>query len=122
MQLVSLCTARGKHGHQWQKLDDEKSGGMDIIDHMSLDIDRLLDCGPRPFFGLKLMLGSIDSDIDRSLKRKDRNLMLYGEKWSRLTSEEMEKCPCQTEPMNNQTQVLGSSQHKNRSKNKLFSQ
>jgi len=103
MQLISLCTARGKCGPQWQRLDDEKSGGMDIIDYMPLDIDRLLDCGPGPFFGPKLMLGSIDSDIDRSSKRKDRNLMLYGEKCTRLANEEMEKCPCQTEPMSDQT-------------------
>jgi hypothetical protein len=83
MQLVSLGTARGKHGHQWQKLDDEKSGGLDIIDHMPLDIDLILARGPGPFFGLKLMLGPIDPDIDRSSKRKDRSLMLYGEKRTR---------------------------------------
>jgi hypothetical protein len=103
MQLISLCTARGKRGHQWQKLDDEKSGGMDIIDHMPLDIDRLLDCGPGPFFGPKLMLGSISPDIDRSLKRKDGNLPLYGERCMSLTKGEMEKCPCQMQPMSDQT-------------------
>ncbi|PVH90438.1 hypothetical protein DM02DRAFT_502344, partial [Periconia macrospinosa] len=92
MQLISLGTARGKGGHQWQKLDDEKSGGMDIIDHMPLDIDRLLAHDPGPFFGLKLMLGSVDPDIDRSSKRKDRNFALYGENCTRLTMEEMEKC------------------------------
>ncbi|KAF2259803.1 hypothetical protein CC78DRAFT_548039 [Lojkania enalia] len=94
---------RRERGHQWQKLDDEKSGGMDIIDHMPLDIDLLLNYGPGPFFGPKLMLGSIDPDTDRSSKRKDRSPMLYGEKCTRLTREEMEKCPCQTEPMSDQT-------------------
>jgi hypothetical protein len=70
MQLISLGTA--KCGHQWQKLDDKKSGGMDIIDHMPLDIDLLLDHGPGPFFALKQMLGLIDPDIDRSSKHNAR--------------------------------------------------
>jgi hypothetical protein len=103
MQLVSLGSARGKRGYQWQKLDDKESDAMDIIDHMPLDIDRLLHCGPGPSFGPKLMLGSIDLDMDRSLKRKDKSLTLYGEECTRLTKEEMEKCPCQTEPMSDQT-------------------
>jgi hypothetical protein len=107
MQLISLGTTRGKCGHQWQKLDDEKSGGMDIIDHMPLDIDLLLDRGPGPFFGLKLMLGPIDPDIDRSSKRKDRSFMLYGERCTRLTKAEMENCPCQTEPVNDRTTSPG---------------
>ncbi|CAI6342342.1 unnamed protein product [Periconia digitata] len=102
MQLISLCTARGKHGHQWQKLDDEKSGGMDIIDHMPLDIERLLSCGPGPFFGPKLMLGSINPDIDRFSKRKDTKSALYGEKCTKLTKEEMEECLCQMEPVSDQ--------------------
>ena len=103
MQLISLCTTTGTLGHQWQKLDDGKSGGMDIIDHMPLDIDRLLGRGPGSSFGLKLMLGSINPDIDRSSKRKDRNHMLYGDGCTSLTKEELEKCPCQTEPMSGQT-------------------
>jgi hypothetical protein len=107
MQLISLGTARGKRGHQWQKLDDEKSGGMDIIDHMPLDIDLLLDRGPGPFFALKLMLGPIDPDIDRSSKRKDRSLTLYGETCTRLTKAEMDNCPCQTEPVNDRTTTPG---------------
>jgi hypothetical protein len=102
MQLISLGTATGRRGNQWQKLDDEKSGGIDIIDYMSLDIDLLLACGPGPFFGLKLMLGPIDPDINRSSKRKNSSLMLYGEIRTRLTKGEMENCPYQTEPTNDQ--------------------
>jgi hypothetical protein len=100
MQLISLGTPKGKRGHQWQKLDDEKSGGMDIIDHMPLDINLLLDRGPGPFFAQKLMLGPIDPDIDRSSKRKDTSLMLYGEMCTRLTKEEMENCSCQMDAVN----------------------
>ena len=103
MQLVSLCTARERLGHQWQKLDDEKRGGMDIIDHMPLDIDRFLDRGPGPSFCLKLMLGSISADIDRSSKRKDKDHMLYGDGCTSVTKEEMEECPCQIEPRSGQS-------------------
>lgn len=97
MQLISLGTARGNGGHQWQNLDDEKSGGMDIIDHMPVDIDQLLEKGPGPFFGLKLMLGSVDPDMDRS--KKGKNVALYGKKSTRLTKEEMERCDCQKQPI-----------------------
>jgi hypothetical protein len=76
---------------------------MDIIDYMPLDIDLLSDHSPWSFFGPKLMLGSIDLDIDRSLKRKDRTLALCGEKCTKLTKEEMEECPCQKEPVRDET-------------------
>ena len=80
---------------------------MDIIDHMPLDIDLLLAHSPGPFFGPKLMLGPIDPDIDRSSKRKDRSFMLYGERRTSLTKAEMEICPCQTEPVNDQATGSG---------------
>lgn len=79
---------------------------MDIIDHMPLETDILLDRGPGPFFALKLMLGPIDPDIDRFSKRQNRSLTLYSETCTRLTKAEMDICPCQTEPINNRTTTL----------------
>jgi hypothetical protein len=101
IQLISLGTSRGKCGDQWQKLDDEKSGGMDIIDHTPLDIDLLLTNGPGPFFGLKLMLGSVDPDTDRHPRKKDSSRVLYGENCTQLTKVEMENRPCQMTSVDN---------------------
>ncbi len=80
---------------------------MDIIDHIHVDIDSFLVHGPGPSFGLKLMLGPIDSDIDRSSKKKDSHLELYGEVCCRLTKQEMDECPCRKEPLNHQNTTYG---------------
>ena len=64
-QFISLSVTRGKYGYQWQIIDDDKSGGVDIVDHTHLIVKGLLTYGPGPFLGPKLMLGSIDGDIIR---------------------------------------------------------
>ena len=64
-----------------------------MINYIPLDIDLLLNRGPGPFFALKLILRPINLDINRSLKRKDRSLILYSETYTRLTKREIENYP-----------------------------
>jgi hypothetical protein len=62
------------------------------VDYTDLDIECLRAYGPGPFLGPKLMLGSIDGDIDQSLKKRDSSMSLYGEKMCQLTIKEMKDC------------------------------
>lgn len=95
MQIVSLGTlANG--GTQWRKLDDLKQGQMDIIDHLPVNVPKLEDEGFGPFSPQKLLLGSVDSQIDRNAKTKDRTREIY--RFGRPTKDFMDTCPCQLSP------------------------
>ena len=102
MMLISLGTVEGgANGGQWREMDDQKSGGMDIIDHIWVDIDRLLQDGFGFYFVLKMMLGSIDSSFDRASDPKNKlNNGYYGVGAGRfpITKAGMERCSCQVLP------------------------
>ena len=70
---------------------------------MPMDIEKLSSCGPSPFFAMKLLLGSIEADIDRPSKRKDSSLELYGEAYHQVTQEEMDECHCQKKQVDDQS-------------------
>ncbi|KAH7120652.1 hypothetical protein EDB81DRAFT_914380 [Dactylonectria macrodidyma] len=97
IQLISFGN-NYKGGAQWSRFDDRNKGGMDITDHLHLNIRTLESMGLGPWFGPKAMLGSVDHDVDRASKKQAKSQALYGTRSSQVTMTEMERCVCRNSP------------------------
>ncbi|KAL0929592.1 uncharacterized protein CTRU02_215491 [Colletotrichum truncatum] len=98
IQLISLGTTSSRGGGQWNILDGLGQRGGDIIDHLHLDCNALLTHGPGPFLGQKIMLGSIEPEIDRVPAGGSATQEFYGNGGFPVTKEHMEECFCQKKP------------------------
>ncbi|KPM45142.1 hypothetical protein AK830_g1314 [Neonectria ditissima] len=106
IQLISLGNM-DKGGTQWSHFDDRNKGGMDITDHLHLNVGTLDKLGPGPWFGPKAMLGSVDHDVDRATKRQAKNHALYSTKPYQVTTAEMETCVCRRQLADDQDISMG---------------
>lgn len=93
IQLISFGNS-DEGGAQWCDLDNLKKGEMDVTDHLHLNLETLSSKGLGPWFGPKVMLGSVDHDVDRAAKKEAKNRGLYGTESFQVTVTEMKGCVC----------------------------